>query len=612
MKRITRLFLLAVLIVTLAACSSVASQSMERATISMAAAGPIVPTATDVDQQPASETTPSPVSVEYDQDDLEHATDTSALSHISLVGDSITSEAENTEVEGRVVTITSAGTYRISGTLDDGQIIVDTQDEETVYLVLDGVDITSSTSAPIYVRDADKTVITLADGTENTVTDGDSYVFEEAGSDEPNAAVFSRDDLTINGGGSLTVNANYNNGITSKDDLKITGGEITVNAANDGLKGRDSIAMLDGTITVNAGGDGMQSNNDEAPEKGTITIDGGTLDITAGLDGIQAETSLLVSGGSLTVASGGSSSGGESVKGLKAGVNVTVEGGTIEVEAVDDAIHSNDSIVINGGEILLASGDDGVHADSLVEFNGGDLNITTSYEGIESQVIVINDGTIHLVASDDGINVSDGSGGLGMQASPGFKSAGTSGDLYLEINGGHIVIAAGGDGIDVNGSGSMNDGVVILHGSAAQGTGSLDVDGMLETNGGFLVGAGGASMAQSPSSASTQYSVLAVLPSTQPGGSLIHMESESGDDILTFTPFGDYQTVVLSSPELENGTTYVVHSGGSSSGTETDGLYADGTYTGGTQVSSFTITGMVTGESTGMPAFGGGGRRGRP
>ena len=154
---------------------------------------------------------------------------------------------------------------------------------------------------------ADKVVITLAEGTENSVTDGESYVFEDAETDEPNVAIFSKDDLTLNGSGSLTVVGNYNHGIVSKDDLKIVSGTLTITAVNDGLKGRDSIAVKDGTITIEAGGDGMPANNDEDAEEGTITIEGGTLTIMAGLDGIQAETRLAISGGVLTLSSGGGS-----------------------------------------------------------------------------------------------------------------------------------------------------------------------------------------------------------------------------------------------------------------------------------------------------------------
>ena len=164
-------------------------------------------------------------------------------------------------------------------------------------LVLKGADLTCSTSAPLHaIKSADKTMITLAEGTENSVTDGTSYIFDDTEAQEPNAAVFSKDDLTINGSGSLTVTANYNNGIASKDDLKITGGNITVDAANDGLKGRDCIGIKAGTVTVNAGGDGLQATNDEDTEKGYISIEGGVFNITAGTDGIQAQTTLAING----------------------------------------------------------------------------------------------------------------------------------------------------------------------------------------------------------------------------------------------------------------------------------------------------------------------------
>jgi hypothetical protein len=177
------------------------------------------------------------------------------------------------------------------------------------------------------------------------------------------------------------------------------------------------------------------------------------------------------------------------------------------------------------------------------------------------------------------------------------------------INGGHIFVDAGADCIDVNGTGSMNEGVVVLNGSAYGDNPALDVDGRLEIHGGFLVGVGSTTMVQSPSAASTQYSVLELLPSAQPAGSMIHIESKDGQAVLSYLPAKTYQAVVVSSPELENGTTYVVYVGGSSTGTATDGLYSDGTYTGGTQVSSFTITSMVTGESTGMGGFTGGRQR---
>ena len=628
MKRIARLFLLAVLIATLAACSSAAAGSLESAAISVPAGETAEPTATGVQQQPGSEAAPSPISVAYDQDDLETNTGTSDLAYVRLEGDSITLEGQGPAVDGSVVTITSAGTYRISGTLDDGQIIVDTQAEETVVLVLDGVDITSSTSAPVYVRNAKKTVITLAGGSENTLTDGAAYVFDDAESGEPNATLFSKDDLTINGSGSLVVNANYNNGITSKDDLKITGGTITVYAVNDGIKGRDSIAVLDGIITISAGGDGLQSTNDVDGEKGYISIEGGSLQITAGLDGIQAQTDLQIGGGELTIVSGGgsidSSSGGawggrgmegnpnqitESAKGLKAGVDLTIMDGVIEISSLDDALHADNSITIDGGDILLASGDDGIHAGASLTINGGDLNITQSYEGLESATITINDGTIHLVASDDGINASSGTGDAAAGAQPvprggpgGFESA----DSYLYINGGYLFVDANGDGIDANGPIEMTAGTVIVHGPANDGNGPLDYLGAFDISGGYLVAVGSSGMAQAPSTTSTQYSIMYNFDSAQAAGTMVHIETESGEEVLTFVPAKQYQSVLLSSPELENGSTYVLYSGGSSSGAVADGLYAGGTYTAGTQVASFTSTGTVTAAGSTAGGFRGG------
>ena len=217
------------------------------------------------------------MSVSYDSEDLDDTWDQSTAVGITLAGDTAKVFGAGAQVNGGKVTITAGGTYLISGSLDDGQIIVDTQDKETVRLVLNGADISCSTSAPIYVASANKTIIVLADGSENRLTDGESYILEDKESDEPNAAVFSKSDLTINGDGALTVTANYNNGIANKDDLKIVSGLITVEAVNDGLKGRDCIGIKGGTITITAGGDGMQSNNDEDPAKGTSPSKTATL-----------------------------------------------------------------------------------------------------------------------------------------------------------------------------------------------------------------------------------------------------------------------------------------------------------------------------------------------
>jgi len=254
MKKIMAYLFTGLLILSLVGCSTVAATVATVESTSSNAAT-VTDSTTNVKTSPAVTVTYEPIAVEYESEDLDDSVNTATAASITLEGDTIRFEGTGAEVNGSTVTITAAGTYAISGTLNDGQIIVNTQDKEKVVLLLNNANISNASSAPIFVQNAEKTVITLAEGTENVITDGSAYVLE-AGATEPNAAIFSNDDLTINGGGALTVNANYRNGIATDDDLKITGGIITVNAVNDGLKGKSSIAVKDASITVSAGGDG--------------------------------------------------------------------------------------------------------------------------------------------------------------------------------------------------------------------------------------------------------------------------------------------------------------------------------------------------------------------
>ena len=523
---------------------------------------------------------------------------------ITLWGDTVDIDGGGAAASGSVVTISAAGTYIVSGLLRDGQLIVDTQDEGDVVLVLDGAEITSSTSAPIYVVSAEKAIITLAAGSVNRVTDGESYVFPE-GTDEPDAAIFSHDDLTLTGNGTLIVDANYRNGIAGKDDLKITGGEISVTAVNDALRGRDSVAISDGHLTLSAGADGVQANNDTGPEKGFVVIEGGMLDINAGLDGIQAATSLTVSGGTLNVTAGGGSAatgsaGDASRKGLKAGVALVITGGSLTVDAADDAIHSNGSAMITGGEIVLATGDDGIHADESLRIDDGTLTITRSYEGLESAEITINGGTLDITAGDDGVNVAGGQDGSGFAGGrPGGDQFARMGAYHLTINGGMIIVDADGDGIDANGTIDMSDGTLLIHGPTGNWNGALDYMGAFTMTGGVLVAAGSAGMAQAPSPSSTQYAAMVTFPSMLPGGTPVRIVEESGTTLLTFVPRRAYQSLVVSTPEITHGTTYDVLTGGSVEGTTTGGLLTDGSVTGGTQAASFTVTEIVTGGGMG-------------
>ncbi|MEN6410567.1 MAG: carbohydrate-binding domain-containing protein, partial [Anaerolineaceae bacterium] len=469
--------------------------------------------------------------------------DEAAVVSIELNGDAISVTGEGVTVEGSQATITSAGTYRLSGSLTDGQIIVDTQDEDVVRLILNGVELHNSDSAAINVVNGKKVVLILADGTENTISDGETYVFENAEEDEPNAAIFSKGDLSIYGSGSLTVSGNYNDGIASKDGLVIASGTIKVSAVDDGIRGRDYIVVQDGNITVNSGGDGLKSDNEEDTAKGYIEIDNGVIRVTSGGDAIAAQTDVMITDGEFDLTAGAGSGvpvdATASTKGIKGVVNVNIDGGTFNLNTADDGIHSNGSITINNGTFQIASGDDGMHADATLEVNGGDIQVTKSYEGLESAVITINAGNISLVSSDDGINVAGGNDGSGAAQGGGNQPGGggggprqdffstASGNYYLYIHGGRIVVDANGDGLDSNGSIEMTDGVVIVNGPTEQMNGALDA-GTFTISGGFLVAVGSVGMAEAPSDTSSQYSVLVNLDSIQQVGSLVHIQNSAG------------------------------------------------------------------------------------
>lgn len=537
--------------------------------------------------------------------------DSASENTIVLNGDTITTSSNSVIVEGSTATITSAGNYNISGTLADGQIIVDTKDEEPVRLILNGVDISSSKSAPIYINDAEEVVVILKENTDNRLSDTAAYVFTDPEVEEPNAALYSSADLTIYGSGSLAISGNFNDAIASQDGLIIDGGAITVEATDDGIRGKDYLVIKAGMITVNAQGDGLKSDNAEDLEKGFISVEGGTLVVTSGGDAITAETDVIVTGGEFSLTSGGGSSrqvdGASSAKGIKGAVSVNIDGGNFAIDSADDSVHSNGSVVINGGSFTIASADDGVHSDSSLEINSGSINITSSYEGLESAVITVNNGDIQIVSSDDGINIAGGVDSSGMgPGGAGRRDAFTaSGNQILTINGGTILVDAGGDGLDVNGSITMTGGTLLVNGPTMQMNGALDYDGSFTMTRGYLVAAGSAGMAQAPGSVSSQNTVLIFFTNTQPGGTLVHIQGSSGEEILTFAPTKDFQSIAISSPALETGETYDIYTGGSSTGAQNYGLFSSGSYSPGTQYASFTVSSAIT-------QVGSGGGRGGP
>jgi len=523
--------------------------------------------------------------------------DSTSVNHIILNGDSISENSDGVTVTGRIATITAAGNYTITGTLEDGQIIVDTEDADTVRLILNGVDISNNSSAPIFVNNAEKVIIVLTENTVNTVTDAATYLFANADEDEPNAAIFSKSDLTIYGSGSLTVDGNYNDGIASKDGLIIDNADITVTAVDDGIRGKDYLVVKEGLITVTAGGDGLKSDNEDDVTKGYISIESGEFAITSIGDAIQAQTDVIITGGEFDLKAGGGSNytvSSTSAKGVKAGAIVIVDDGAFTINTADDAMHCNGTLAINGGTFAISAGDDGVHADTSIAINGGDITIAKSYEGIESAAITINDGNISVVSSDDGINAAGGTDSSSQGGRPGENTYTTSSSYYLHINGGSIYVNSTGDGIDINGAIVMTAGTVIVNGPTSSANGALDYDSSFIMSGGFLIAAGSSGMAQAPSAQSSQYAVAVTFQSARSANTLFNLQTSGGESIVTFTPAKAYQTVVVSSPDLAKGTTYSVYYGGSSSGTATHGLYEGGTYTPGTRYTGFTLSSMIT------------------
>ncbi len=553
------------------------------------------PSETTVTETTTDESTEENTADHEEEDD--YVWESSDEVSIVLSGDSITENSDNVTVSGTTATIKAAGTYTLSGTLDNGQILVDADGDGTVRLVLNGVSISNSTSSAIFVNDAEKAIVVLTENTVNTLTDAASYVYADATEDEPNAALFSKSNLTIYGGGTLQVTGNYNDGIASKDGLIIDSAIIDITAVDDGIRGKDYLIVREGIISISAGGDGLKSDNEDDTTLGYISVESGELAVIATGDAIQAQTDVIVSGGVFNLKAGGGSgytASSTSAKGIKAGALVVVDAGEFTLNTADDAIHSNGTLTVNGGTFAISSGDDGIHADTAIAVNDGDIVISKSYEGVESAAITVNGGDISVVSTDDGINAAGGTDSSSQDGRPGQNTYTATGNYYLHIYGGSIYVNATGDGIDINGAIVMTAGTVIVNGPTSSANGALDYDSTFTMNGGFLVAAGSSGMLQAPSSSSGQNAVAVIFSSARSANTLFNLQTSSGSSIVTFAPAKSYQAVVISAPGLTSGTSYSVYTGGSSTGTAVHGLYENGTYTPGTRYATFTLSNRIT------------------
>lgn len=442
---------------------------------------------------------------------------------INLADNASSCSSGSVTINDNIVTIVEEATYLISGSLSDGQLVINADDNAKIHLVLNGASINSHDSAALYIKNADKVFITLALGTFNSLQN--SGAFTAIDDNNIDGAVFSKADLTMNGSGTLSVASEYGHGIVSKDDLVFTGGNYQVAAASSALSGKDSIRIADGNFHITAGKDAIHSENVDDTEKGFIYISGGNFTLQSGSDGLDASGTLQIDGGSFT----------------------------------------------------MITEDDGFHSDCDLIINDGNITITECYEGLEGQTVTVNGGFVSLASSDDGLNAAGGNDQSGFGKGPQADIFASNSQCLIAINGGSMYIQAGGDGIDSNGNLLVTGGEIYVSGPENSGNGSLDYAGEAIISGGIFVAAGNSGMAMNFSTSSTQGSMLVTLSEVMQAGTPLSLKSSDGEELLRFTPQTAYNCAVLSSPDIKQGETYTLTAGDTSATIEmTSLIYGSG------------------------------------
>lgn len=546
---------------------------------------------------------------------------------ISLADNGSSCESDAVSITENTVTIKEEGTYILSGSLSNGMVIVEAEDTDKIQLVLNGVSISSSQSAALYVRSADKVYVTTVSGTENSLEHSGTYT----AIDENNidAAVFSKSDLTFNGEGMLTVTAQEGHGIVSKDDLVLTSGTYVITSASHGISGKDSVRIANGSYTIVSGKDGIHGENTEDSSLGFVYLAGGTFDIKSQQDGISASSWLQAEDGTYTILTGEGSASVQnqndgdrksmeqtaqeetdedttSIKGMKAATQMVLKGGTYTIDAEDDTFHSNGNLAIHGGTYTLSSGDDGIHADSNVTISGGTIDVAKSYEGIEGLSIDVTGGEISVLASDDGMNAAGGNDSSGFEGpGPGGDQFASTEGAYIHISGGMLHVNASGDGMDSNGDITVAGGETYVFGPTNDGNGSLDYSGDAQITGGIFAASGSSGMAQGFGSSSTQ-GVIMVNVEEQETNTEIALLDISGTELLGWTAEKEYSSVIVSSPEIQQGETYTLKAGTEEQSITMDSLvYGNHSQGGGPGSNGEERGGMKEGGMQGEPGKGG-------
>ena len=448
----------------------------------------------------------------FSKRDMDADWDTSAATVIVMNGSSGTITGSGAYFYRGDLVISEGGYYLISGTLDDGSIIVDSHKSNKIWICLNGVSVTASDDAAFRIDQADKVFLTLAEGSENVFTSG-SELSEDAQEDDTNAAFYLHDDLTINGSGSLTIVGNYRHGINAKDDLVLAGGTITVTAVKDGIRVNDSFRIRETALTVECGDDALVQDNE-----------GGYL---------------------------------------------YAESGTFALQSADDAVTAEGDILIDGGTWQITAGNDAIHSEADITVNGGEITVTSCVEGIEGANITVAGGEILIYASDDGFNASDGSGdGFSMAR----NTSRAAEDLpTITISGGSVTIlipnGTDADGLDSNGNIFITGGTIRISLNGNGSNNAIDFGsesgGICTISGGNVVACGSSSMAEEIDSSSTQCSVM--LSVNGGDASEISVKDTQGNELLCYAAPSSFTSVIVSCPEMTLGETYVISVGGTES-----------------------------------------------
>ena len=548
--------------------------------------------------------------------DFEVGYDESESAVITLNGTTASCDSESVYINDGTVTITDEGIYILSGELDDGMVIVDAEDTDKIQLVLDGVTIQSSSSAAIYVRQADKVFVTMAADTENTLSNGGEFTAID--DNHIDAVIFSKDDITLNGSGTLHVSSTAGHGIVSKDSLRITSGSYVITCAGHGLAGKDEVCIANASFQMEVGKDGIHAENDDDETLGGVYIQSGTFDITAEGDGISGATDVQLIDGQYNIKTGAGSEavaiedmqngmtqqagnmgghGGmqrpDGAFGQQDGemqrpdgefgqdggmqrpdgeisqdVFSETEPGTDEDSVSTKGIKAGNMLIIGGGTYALCTEDDALHSNMNVMVNCGSFEITSGDDAIHAEeTLSVTDGKINIAGCYEGLeglSVEISGGEITLIArDDGLNAAGGTGGrdsgCKVMISGGTIGITAGGDGIDANGSLSITGGYTTVCGPTQGDTATLDYDTGGTISGGTFIGTGASSMAQTFSDSAQ--GVITVNVENQSAQTIIDITDSDGQNILTWEPELSYGVVIFSGPELISGEVYTVTCG---------------------------------------------------